>query len=94
MHRPSASGFFGLIRDTALILLDWRVDSPIVQEIYDVIESDGDTRICDLHIWQVGRHKYSRVLQLVADRPKPLEEYKAALSGYREIGHLFIELNQ
>lgn len=85
---------YGLIRDTARILLDWRVDSPIIQEIYDVIESDGDTRICDLHLWQVGRHKYSCVLQLVADRPRPLEEYKAALSRFREIGHLLIELNQ
>lgn len=84
---------FGLIRDTGRILVDWRMDKPIIQKIYQTIESDGDTRICDLHLWQVGRNTYSCILQLVADNPRSLEEYRKALSIHKEIGHLIIEIN-
>ncbi len=85
---------YGLIRDTGRILLDWNLDSPVIREIHEAIESDGDTKICDLHIWQIGRNKYACIIQLVAHRPKSLEEYRKSLARYPEIAHVVIEINQ
>ena len=48
-----------LIIETAKVLLDREMDHPVVQEIKEVIESDGQTRVSDLHVWRVGKRVYT-----------------------------------
>jgi len=46
---------YGLVRDTSGILLDRTpASSDLPDEIRRAIESDGDSLIADLHVWQVG----------------------------------------
>ncbi len=86
---------YGLIRQTQVILLDKEPeDSDLNQEIRKAIESDGDSIITDLHIWQVGSNKFAAIISLVAHHPKSLAAYKAPLKEHEELVHVTVEIHQ
>ena len=56
----------GLLRDTSRVLLDAEMDAPVVEEIREVIATGSPVaEITDLHVWRVGRGKYSGIRNLV-----------------------------
>jgi cation diffusion facilitator family transporter len=85
---------YTLLRDTGSILLD-RVpassDLPVV--IREGIE-DGDSKITDLHIWQVGVNKFAAVISVVAHNPKTPAEYRQALKIHEELVHVNVEVQK
>ncbi|MGA3182841.1 MAG: CDF family Co(II)/Ni(II) efflux transporter DmeF [Verrucomicrobiota bacterium] len=86
---------YGLIRQTQTILLDKEPeDSDLNQEIRKAIESDGDSVITDLHIWQVGSNKFAAIISLVAHQPKSPEAYKAPLKEHVELVHVTVEIHR
>ncbi|MEI7464742.1 MAG: CDF family Co(II)/Ni(II) efflux transporter DmeF [Burkholderiales bacterium] len=85
---------FGLLRQTAAVLLDREMDHPLVEQIRTAIESDGDARVADLHLWRVGRRQYAAIASIVADAPLPSADYRARLVGYPALAHLSLEVNQ
>lgn len=84
---------FMLIKDTSGILLDREMDSPIIKEISEIIESDGDSKISDLHFWRVAQNKYACILSIVAKNPCSIIAYKNKLKGIDELAHITIEIN-
>jgi cation diffusion facilitator family transporter len=50
---------WSLMRDTGAVLLD-ATDARLEAEIRERVEGPGDARICDLHIWRVGRARMRR----------------------------------
>jgi cation diffusion facilitator family transporter len=84
----------GLLRQTAAVLLDREMDHPLVDQIRTAIESDGDARVADLHLWRVGRQQYAAIASIVADAPLPSADYRARLAGYPALAHLSLEVNQ
>ena len=85
---------FFLVRDSAFILLDHEKESPLTHEIREQIESDGDTRISDLHLWKVAENKYACIIAVVADSKYSIEEYKKRLENIHELIHVTIEVNK
>lgn len=86
---------YGLIRDTNVILLDKQPeDSDLNVEIRKALESDGDTLITDLHIWQIGVNKFAAIIALVAHEPKTPESYKALLKEHEELMHVTVEVHK
>jgi cation diffusion facilitator family transporter len=83
-----------LLKDTSRILLQREMDSPIVQEIREEIEADGDTQISDLHIWQVAQNKYACIVSLVTADQYSIDEYKMRLRNIHELAHVTIEIYQ
>lgn len=83
-----------LLKDTASILLDRNTDAPLSQEISQHLESDGDTKISDLHVWQVAQNKYACIVALVTGRDYSLAEYKQRLTAVHELVHVTIEMNR
>lgn len=83
---------YTLLRDTGSILLD-RVpaSSDLPEVIREGIESDGDSKITDLHIWQVGLNKFAAIVSVVAHRPKTADEYRDLLKIHEELVHVNIE---
>ena len=83
---------YSFVRQTTVILLD-RVpassDLPVV--ICEGIESDGDSLITDLHIWQVGVNKFAVIIKVVAHHPKAPDEYRQALKIHEELVHVSVE---
>jgi cation diffusion facilitator family transporter len=83
---------YTLLRDTGGILLDRTpASSDLPDEIRRAVESDGDSVVTDLHVWQVGIGKFAAMVSIVAHEPKSCELYRALLRGYHELVHVTIE---
>ena len=83
---------YNLLRDTSGILLDRTpANSDLPGEIRRAVESDGDSIVTDLHVWQVGTGKFAAIVSIVAHRPKSSDEYREMLRGHGELAHLTIE---
>jgi cation diffusion facilitator family transporter len=83
-----------LLRDSAHILLDRGAGGALSDGIRAAIESDGDATVCDLHLWKVGEDSYACIISLVAERGRPVDEYRARVSTFPELAHITIEMNE
>ena len=81
-----------LLKDTAKILLQREMDSPIAHSIRERIEVDGDSKITDLHLWQIAQNQYACIVSLVTGKGRSIEEYKQRLSGISELSHVTVEI--
>jgi cation diffusion facilitator family transporter len=84
----------GLIGDSARVLLDREMDAPVVQQVRDAIQSDGDAEIADLHVWRVGRASYAAVVSVVAHNPLSPDAYRARVCAISSLAHVSIEVNR
>src|SRR5437870_13126177 len=83
---------YTLLRDTSGILLDRTPpSSDLPEEIRRAVESDGDSLVTDLHVWQVGTGKFAAIVSIVAHQPKSSDEYRDLLREHEELVHLTIE---
>jgi cation diffusion facilitator family transporter len=83
-----------LIASTQAILLDFEPPTcDLRAEIQKAIDQFADTRICDLHIWQVGVNRFAAIVSIVTGKPQPPEVYKQALAIHEELQHVTIEVN-
>lgn len=86
---------YGLIIQTGRILLDAHMDDPVVEEIREVIDQcDIKATITDLHVWHVGKGKYSVILSLATDAEVSPEYFKERLGIHEELVHLTVEINR
>ncbi len=85
---------FGLITQTAPILLDASIGNEKQDRIREAVEQDSDTKISDLHVWKVGANHYAAIISLVTHFPKKAEHYKKLVSEFSELSHLTIEVNE
>lgn len=68
------------MRDPGLVLLDAETNTPVVDEIREVIASSPiKAAICDLHVWQVGKGKCACILSPATDVDVPPDHFKAQL---------------
>ncbi|MGL5875393.1 MAG: CDF family Co(II)/Ni(II) efflux transporter DmeF [Xenococcaceae cyanobacterium] len=84
---------YGLIGDTALLLLDGAIDKQTKLAIVTAIEQDADNRITDLHVWYVGQHHLAATISLVTHYPQTPEYYKNLLSSITSLNHVIVEVN-
>jgi cation diffusion facilitator family transporter len=83
---------YTLIRDTSGILLDRTpASSDLPSEIRRAVESDGDSLVTDLHVWQVGVGKFAAIVSIVAHEPKTSDQYRDLLREHEELVHVTIE---
>ena len=82
----------GLLRETGLILLDSEMDQPVVREIREAIEGDGDSAVADLHVQRVGVGQFAVVATIVTHRARTAEEYRERLCVHEELVHFNLEV--
>ncbi|MFJ7566229.1 CDF family Co(II)/Ni(II) efflux transporter DmeF [Herminiimonas sp. NPDC097707] len=86
---------YGLIRDSSRILLDAEMNAPVVMEIREVIAaSPVAARICDLHVWRVGKDKYACILSLATTEDVSPEYFRSQLAVHEELAHITIEIHR
>jgi len=85
---------YGLLRDTSAILLDSGMKQETKSEIVSKIESDADNRVSDIHVWPLGSHHFAAIISIVTHYPKPPGHYKELLSGFEELEHITVEINE
>src|SRR6267142_529840 len=80
------------LRDNSVILLARTPpSSDLPEEIRRAVQSDGDSIVTDLHVWQVGIGKFAAMVSIVAHEAKSCDSYRALLRGHRELVHVTIE---
>jgi cation diffusion facilitator family transporter len=83
---------YSLLRDTSGILLDRTPpSSDLPDEIRRAVESDGDSLVTDLHVWQVGIGKFAAMISVVAHQPKSSDSYRELLREHDELVHVTVE---
>ena len=85
---------WGLLRSSSLALVDATADAPLRQAVRAAIEADGDAKLADLHVWQVGPQAHSVVISVVADRPLSAADYRARLLPLRSVRHVTVEVHR
>ena len=81
---------FGLLKETAPILLDKSATPDLVRKITEAV---GQENIADLHVWRVSPKHYSLILSLVSDTSESPAFYKEKLSDFPHLAHITIEVN-
>ncbi|MEE9611624.1 MAG: cation diffusion facilitator family transporter, partial [Desulfatiglandales bacterium] len=84
---------YQLMRDTGRILLDVNTNQTLSDNIRRSIESDGDNRISDLHVWRVGPGHFAAIMSVVTLDPRPPTHYKALIRHLKELCHVTVEIN-
>lgn len=75
---------WGLLHSSARVLLDMQAPKELREEIRKAIESEGDNRISDLHVWSVGPGIYAAEVAIVSSRPLDPDNYYSLLP--KELG--------
>jgi cation diffusion facilitator family transporter len=83
----------GLLRETGHILLDGQADEKLLTQVRTILENDADTRLCDLHVWQVGANDAAAIISLVTHYPRPVEHYRGLVNSIPALKHITVEIN-
>jgi cation diffusion facilitator family transporter len=84
----------GVLRHSARALVDATSDPQLAERIRRTIESDGDAKLADLHVWQVGARAWTVVLSVVADRPLDAMVYRQRLEAIDTLEHVTVEVHR
>ena len=82
----------GLVRRTALALLDADAPPDLARRVREAIETGGDDRVADLRLWRVGPGFYAVILVVASPAPRPCEAYRARLAGLPMLRHVTVEV--
>jgi len=66
---------WGLLHSSARVLLDLQAPDEVREAIRKAIESEGDNRVSDLHVWSVGPGIYAAEVAIVSSRPLDPDSY-------------------
>lgn len=82
---------WGLVHTSAGVLLDVQAPEELRDKIKTAIESNGDNRVSDLHVWSVGPGIYAAEIAVVSSQPLETDYYYELLP--RELGlvHVTVE---
>jgi cation diffusion facilitator family transporter len=85
-----ANWAYGLMRSSASVLLD-TTDEHVAAEIRELLETSGDVRISDLHVWQVGPQARAAIVSVVAAAGVSADMVRERLAPVHELSHLTVE---
>lgn len=83
---------WALLKNAMQMLLDRQPANNLLQEIQTKIESDGDSQISDLHLWNIAPGRLAAIVSVVAHENRQADEYKLRLKGLG-LAHITVELN-
>ncbi|HEX3652024.1 MAG TPA: cation diffusion facilitator family transporter [Rhizomicrobium sp.] len=88
-----ASWSYGLIRDSAMVLLDAETDPALSRDIRGFVEAELGARVADLHLWRVGPGHHSLIVSLVSPGEITAEDVKARLrQRHPDLSHVTVEV--
>ncbi|HJS45161.1 MAG TPA: CDF family Co(II)/Ni(II) efflux transporter DmeF [Rhizomicrobium sp.] len=88
-----ASWSYGLIRDSAMVLLDADADPQQSDEIRTFLQDELKARIPDLHLWRLGPGHRGLIVSLISPDAISAEAVKATLRGrYPDLSHVTVEV--
>jgi cation diffusion facilitator family transporter len=85
---------WGFLRTSARVLLDLQAPDEVLASIRTAIESEGDNRVSDLHVWSVGPGIYAAEIAIVSSRPLAPDDYYKLLPGKLGLVHVTVETHR
>jgi cation diffusion facilitator family transporter len=85
---------WGLLRSSSCVLLDLQAPGDIREAIRTAIESEGDNRVSDLHVWSVGPGIYAAEIAIISSRPMDPDSYYSLLPGDLGLVHVTFEIHR
>jgi cation diffusion facilitator family transporter len=84
-----------LCREAAGQLLDMNPSEELARKIRDELESLGDTRIVDFHLWEVGPKRRNCIVSLVTTESRSAEDYGKIISAMADdVRHVTVEVHR
>lgn len=83
---------YRLLKDTAQILLDREMASPLVKELIERIEKDNTSKVQDIHLLRVHHDKYACILSVITTQDRSVDYYIKRLEGIDNLVHTTIEI--
>ncbi len=88
-----ASWAYGLIRDSALVLLDAEDSPHLAARIRGHLEQAEGTRVSDLHLWRLGPGHRGLIVSLVSPAHTDSEAIKTGLRRhFPDLSHVTVEV--
>ena len=88
-----ASWAYGLVRDSALVLLDAEDDPQLAGEIRAMIERELGARVADLHLWRLGPGHRGLIVSLLSPDQVTADRIRAELRArYASLSHVTVEI--
>jgi len=88
-----SSWAYGLVRDSALVLLDAQDDPELAQQITALVERELAAQVSDLHLWRLGPGHRGLIVSLVSPREGDSERVKRMLcERFPSLSHVTVEI--
>jgi cation diffusion facilitator family transporter len=88
-----ASWSYGLIRDSGLVLLDAEDNPKLAGEIRNMIESEMNARVADLHLWRLGPGHRGLIVSLVCPDQSTAARVRDTLrERHADLSHVTVEI--
>ncbi len=84
---------WGLAKETGHILVDGDISPEEPLAIQRAIESDGDSKVTDLHVWRVGAKDKAAIISIITNQPRLPSDYRNLLKSFKDLKHISIEIN-
>lgn len=81
-----------LLQSSNAVLLDRQAPEYVSEAVRTSIESDGDSRVADLHVWLIGPGTYAATIIVVAAFPSTPAQYRERLPRGLGLEHVSIEV--
>jgi cation diffusion facilitator family transporter len=88
-----ASWSFGLMHDTAGVLLDMSPDGDLEEDILEAVQAQGD-RLTDLHVWRLGPGHLGAIVAIETRQGRSPSFYREQLRQFRMLSHLTVEIHE
>ncbi len=85
---------YGLMHETAQVLLDQQADESITARLRKQIQGTTTDRIADLHVWSIGPGIHAAEIVVISDDPKQPGHYKSLIPHDLNIVHATVEVHQ
>jgi cation diffusion facilitator family transporter len=84
---------YGLIKDSARVLLDRQADEQTIAAIRESLQRDPGDRVTDLHCWSIGPGIYAADVAIVCDKPLSPADYRSRIPPGLGVVHATIEVH-
>jgi len=85
---------WGLLGSSARVLLDLQAPDEVLGGIRKAIESEGDNRVSDLHVWSVGPGIYAAEIAIVSSRSLDPDDCYQLLPEELGLVHVTVEIHR
>jgi cation diffusion facilitator family transporter len=89
-----SSWAYGLVRQSALVLLDAEDDPDLARDIKALVEREAGSQVSDLHLWRLGPGHRGLIVSLVGGGKADNERIKRILvERYPSLSHVTVEVS-